>query len=113
MLTGCHKPARVSAQVLIEPQVTPQPARVGPAQIVFKLKDAAGNSISGAQTTLEANMSHAGMAPVFADPKEVTPGSYRCPFEFSMAGDWIMMVHITLPDGQKVEREFEVKGVRP
>jgi hypothetical protein len=28
-----------------------------------------------------------------------------------MGGDWIMLVKADLPDGQKLEREFEVKGV--
>jgi len=30
-----------------------------------------------------------------------------------MAGDWVVLLHITLPDGRQLERRFDVKGVRP
>jgi len=30
-----------------------------------------------------------------------------------MAGDWIVLLQITLPNGQKLERQFDVKGVLP
>ena len=28
-----------------------------------------------------------------------------------MAGDWYVAVHVTLPDGRKLDRQFEIKGV--
>jgi hypothetical protein len=58
-------------------------------------------------------MSHAGMSPVFADTLEVAPGDYRANMELSMAGDWVVLVHLTLPDSAQVERQFEIKGVAP
>jgi hypothetical protein len=30
-----------------------------------------------------------------------------------MAGDWVILLHIVLPDGQKLEQQFDVSGVRP
>jgi hypothetical protein len=30
-----------------------------------------------------------------------------------MAGDWVILLHVTLPDGKKLERQFDVRGVRP
>lgn len=56
-------------------------------------------------------MSHAGMTPVFADAKEIEPGRYSATMELSMAGDWHFVVHLTLPDGRKAKRQFEIKGV--
>jgi hypothetical protein len=56
-------------------------------------------------------MSHAGMSPVFADSLEVAPGDYRANMEFTMAGDWVIVVHLTLRDGEKLDRQFEIKGV--
>jgi hypothetical protein len=67
----------------------------------------------GAQIKLEGNMSHAGMSPVFADTLEVAPGEYRANMDLSMAGDWVILVHLTLRDGAKLERQFEIKGVAP
>lgn len=60
---------------------------------------------------LEGNMSHSGMSPVFADAAEVEAGRYRANIELSMAGDWVILVHLTLSDGRKIERQFEIKGV--
>jgi hypothetical protein len=30
-----------------------------------------------------------------------------------MAGDWVVLLHIALPGGKKLERQIDVKGVRP
>ena len=56
-------------------------------------------------------MSHAGMVPVFADARETEPGRYQSTVELTMAGDWFILVHITLTDGRKLDRQFEIKGV--
>ena len=56
-------------------------------------------------------MSHPGMVPVFAEATEIEPGQYRAILELSMAGDWHVAVRITLRDGRKVERQFEIKRV--
>ena len=60
---------------------------------------------------LEANMSHAGMVPVLTVARETEPGRYQSSMEFSMAGDWFILVHAILPDGRKLDRQFEIKGV--
>jgi hypothetical protein len=56
-------------------------------------------------------MSHPGMVPVFADAEETEPGRYQSSFELTMAGDWHILVHVTLPDNSQFERAFEIKGV--
>ena len=58
-------------------------------------------------------MSHAGMTPVFVDATEFEAGRYRANMDLSMAGDWVVLVHITLPDGATVDRQFDIKGVAP
>jgi hypothetical protein len=30
-----------------------------------------------------------------------------------MAGDWVILLHGTLPDGEKLERQFDVREVGP
>jgi len=59
----------------------------------------------------EADMSHPGMTPVFGEAQEVAPGQYQGSLEFAMAGDWVVLIHVTLPDGRTVEREVSVPGV--
>ncbi len=58
-------------------------------------------------------MSHAGMAPVFEDALETGPGQYQAHLNFAMAGDWVILLHLRLAGGQKLERQFHVSGVRP
>ena len=110
-LAGCR--SSPSVDITIAPEFAPQPPRVGPLTITLRVADVSGKPITAARIRLEGNMSHAGMVPVFADAAEVEPGRYRANVELSMAGDWIVLVHMTLPGGEKVERQFEIKGVAP
>lgn len=113
LVAACQRQSGPSAPIVtIEHEVSPQPARVGRATISLRLTDASRKAVTGAHITLEGNMSHAGMAPVFATATESEPGRYQAPLEFSMAGDWVILVHLTLSDGQKLEQQFEITGVR-
>lgn len=113
VVTACDKPAKSSPIVTIEHQITPEPVRVGLATLTLKLADAGRQPITGANITVEGNMSHAGMAPVFAQAKETEQGRYRATLDLTMAGDWTILIHATLAGGQKLERQLDVKGVRP
>ena len=112
-LAGCRKSSEPLSDLMVECEISPQPPKVGPATVTLRLADAGGNPLSGAQVKLEGNMSHAGMRPVFAEAKEVGPGRYQAPLEFTMGGDWIILIHLTLADGRVGQRQVEVKGVRP
>jgi hypothetical protein len=57
-------------------------------------------------------MSHAGMRPEFGEAREIGAGRYQGGLAFTMAGDWVVLMHVTLPGGQKLERQMEVNGVR-
>jgi hypothetical protein len=111
-LAGCRQSSGVTSSLVFEHQVDPQPPRSGPATITIKLTTGAGQPIQKASVRLEGNMTHPGMAPSFGDAVEISPGQYRGPLEFSMGGDWVVLAHINLADGQKIEKQFEVKGVR-
>jgi hypothetical protein len=112
-LASCSKPVEPQPLVAIEQEISPQPTRVGPVTVTLKLSDAASKPLTGAHIAVEADMSHPGMSPLFADAKEAEPGRYQAHLEFQMAGDWVILLHITLPDGKKLERQIDVKGVRP
>ena len=68
---------------------------------------------NGADVRLEADMSHAGMAPVFADAAARGDGVYEIPFSFTMRGDWVLLISVALPDGARLERRIDVANVRP
>jgi hypothetical protein len=110
---GCSRPVASSAFVAIEHEISPEPIRVGSATLILKLSDARGKPVTGAHIAIETDMSHAGMSPGFADAKETEAGRYQTPLEFRMAGDWVILLHVTLPGGTKLERQIDVRGVRP
>jgi hypothetical protein len=111
LLSGCHRTADQADGVTIEADVLPQPVRVGAASVNLKMLDVHKKPVTGAHIELEGDMSHPGMAPVFGEARETDPGYYRGNLQFSMAGDWVVMLHITLADGRTLERQVPVKGV--
>ena len=115
LIASCSRLVEAPSGVTIEHEISPEPTRVGSATIVLKLTDAVGKPVTGAHIAIEADMSHAGMSPVFAvaTEREPEPGRYRAHLEFQMAGDWVILLHVTLPDGKKWEQEIDVRGVRP
>ena len=108
---ACQKTAK-PPDITLQYEIAPQPPRVGAATIDLKLTDKNGAAVGGARVDLEGNMSHAGMAPVNGEAKEIETGKYRGTLQLTMAGDWIVLVHITLPDGQKLQRQIQLSGVR-
>lgn len=108
---GCAKSVWQHSIVVSDEQITPQPPHTGPITVNFKLADAS-KPLIGAHITLEGDMTHAGMAPVFGDAHERSPGQYQGQVTVSMGGDWVVLMHITLPDGKKVEEQMNVPGVQ-
>ncbi len=110
--TACHRGADAAPEITVRERITPQPVRVGTASVAMQLEDATSSPVTHAAIMVEADMSHPGMSPVFAQASESTPGSYRASVNFNMGGDWILLLHIKLADGRKIERHLDVKGVR-
>ncbi|RME74749.1 MAG: hypothetical protein D6784_09365 [Chloroflexi bacterium] len=112
LLTACGRiqpaPADTTG-VQIELAVDPASPAVGPARLLVTLTGPDGQPIDGATVEVEGNMTHAGMTPVFAQTTASEQGRYTVPFEWTMAGDWIVTVRVTLPGGEQVRREFPVR----
>ena len=87
----------------------PAPPVVGDGFVIITMADSAGEPVDGARLSLEGNMSHAGMAPVFAQASDGQQGVYRVPFQWTMAGDWFLDLRATLAGGQRVDRRFPVR----
>ncbi len=110
-LTGCGRGRKDLPDVVLELVIEPQPPRIGPATVTVALRSADGQPITGAIVELEGNMHHAGMVPVLAQATEVAPGRYQASLEFTMSGDWFLLVRADLPDGRSMERSADVPGV--
>jgi hypothetical protein len=111
-VSGCHRADGSAPDISVEQQIAPQPTRVGPATVTVKLADAARKPIPHATIVVEADMSHPGMSPVFGAANETAAGSYQAHIDFNMGGDWIVLLHIKLADGRKIERQVDVRGVQ-
>lgn len=94
--------------------MAPTPPIVGPNRLVLSISDPEGNPVQGADVRLEGTMSHAGMVPVIRGAEEEGGGRYRIDdFEFTMGGDWILLVHVTLPDGRTGTLRRDTRAIAP
>lgn len=57
-------------------------------------------------------MSHPGMAPAFGDAQETATGHYQGTLDLNMAGDWTILVHITLPNGKSFDRAIQLRNLQ-
>jgi hypothetical protein len=89
-------------------EIRPTPIQVGDAMLVLRLTDRDNQPIEGARVQVRGDMSHAGMVPVLGDAQEQGEGLYLVPFDWTMAGDWILTVSGTLGDDSRFEGQIQV-----
>ena len=116
-LAGCQRASQQNnsapaSGVVMTFAVDPDPTRVGLTQAVVTLTGADDEPVTGATVALKGDMTHAGMQPVLADATEEAPGSYRAEFAWTMSGDWIVTVTVTLPSGAVAEQQFDLSVTR-
>lgn len=110
---GCQRASQQAAsdqapEIAAALAIDPEPAVVGPAMLQVTLTDASGAPIDGASVSLKGDMSHAGMAPVLAQASGGAAGVYQAQWRWTMAGDWVVTVTATLPDGRTLVRRFDL-----
>lgn len=110
LLQSCDDARRDSSELDVRVEFDPLPY-IGESTCRIALFDQSGHPISGARVEVEGNMNHAGMVPVLASATELEAGRYSAPFEFTMGGDWILMLNIELADGTTVDEVFDVPAV--
>lgn len=110
-LSACHRLSDAGRGITLRHEIDPWSAHQGGALLSFQLADAQASPVSRAQVSVEGDMTHPGMAPTFSDARETAPGSYQARVNFTMGGDWVLLLHVTLADGRKFERQLDVKGV--
>lgn len=111
--TGCDSGESNSERIQAELSINPSPPAVGNSALVLTMTNSDGTPVEGADVGVEANMNHAGMKPTFAALQEHEPGQYTGDLEFTMGGDWFVLVTAQTTDGTLVERKIDVKGVAP
>jgi hypothetical protein len=109
--SSCAKGTGAADDLTVELRIEPAPPRKGPATLEVTLSDASKAPVRATSVRLEGNMNHAGMVPEVAQASEVEPGRYRGEIEFTMGGDWFVIVDAALADGRKLQRTIQVPAV--
>jgi hypothetical protein len=112
LAAGCQGGNAPKADAQAKLSFDPSPPHVGKTAVTLKLTDPDGKPLKGGEIELEGNMNHAGMKPVFANLKETQPGRYEGTLDFTMGGDWFVLVRGKLPDGRRVDEKVDVPGVK-
>jgi hypothetical protein len=108
---ACHRPAGTGT-LAFDWSLTPDPPATGDTTLTLRIRDRAGRLVHGAALRIEAMMSHPGMAPVISPLTERGDGVYETRMQFTMSGDWILLVAGTLSNGTAVQYRIDVPNVR-
>jgi hypothetical protein len=112
--TVCVRNAGRAEDVSVEWKMTPtQPVAGTPVLGEMTLRDHRRRPVRGARLQVEGHMSHPGMAPVIAAVAERGEGVYEVRLQFTMSGDWIVLVTGSLPDGRRLNHRIDVIHARP
>lgn len=83
---------------------------VGDTTLLVTVKDRDGKAVANpGALKVRGDMSHAGMIPIFAQADESTSGVFSLPFEWTMAGGWIIEASLTLPNGDTAVESFNLE----
>jgi hypothetical protein len=111
---ACTRERSADIPLRIAWAIDPAPPAAGVSTLVrVVVSDDQQQPVTGARLRLEGHMSHPGMTPVTADMIESTQGTYEAQLQFSMAGDWLLVVAGALSDGTRVTQQLELAGVKP
>lgn len=111
-VAGCREEATPTPEAQQSPyimslDVEPSPAAVGETMLIFTVREERSPLIGGAKVSVRGDMNHAGMEPVFGEVDEDIDGLYWVPFEWTMAGEWILTVTIDFADGSTAQETFD------
>ena len=94
----------------ISVQSDPYPYAVGNATLIVTVSQGDQNEpVPGLTVSARGDMNHGGMAPVLADGVESDPGVYRIPWEWTMAGDWLVDVTLRSAEGAEVTQTVDIR----
>ncbi len=110
LLVGCRQETQTTDDnsLQIDLRVEPEAPIVGEATMIVTVRDANDQPINDATVTVRGDMNHAGMVPVIEVVESGTDGEYFLPFEWTMAGDWIVEVSVELPDDTVETQTFDL-----
>ncbi|HVU14152.1 MAG TPA: FixH family protein [Phototrophicaceae bacterium] len=111
LLVGCQSaaptPAATSQAAQIALTMVPAAPTVGTSTLTIVVTHN-GQPISNAQVDARGDMNMAGMPPLLGSAKTDAQGEISLPFTWSMSGDWVVTVTVTLADKSQVTQTFNL-----
>lgn len=113
-LSGCGKKEEAAPELeaKVAVQFNPNPPVIGENELEITVTNAAGAPVELGMIKVEGNMNHAGMKPVFAELMENEPGKYAGTIEFTMGGDWFLLVTSDPSPEGHLNKKVDVPGVK-
>jgi hypothetical protein len=94
------------------PQMTlssdPYPLTLGTTRLLLSLKETSGVPINNAVLDVTVTMKHDAMLPLSRRVSAGQDGTYAIPMEWPMAGQWLVEISASLPDGRQLSDQYEV-----
>lgn len=108
LTTACRQRQLSSSDINLE--LTVSDMLVGETTLLISVRDQDGNAIANpGSLNLRGDMDHAGMIPVFADASTSIEGVFTLPFQWTMAGGWILEASLQLDSGELVTQRFNLE----
>lgn len=106
--TACRQQQVSSSDIALD--LTVSGMLVGETTLLVTVRDSDGNAIQNPGTlSVRGDMDHAGMVPVFAESETSVDGVFTLPFEWTMAGGWIVEASLNLDSGAVVTQNFNLE----
>jgi len=97
-----------SGQPSIRLSSNPFPLLLGPTTLLVAVSASDGTVVENAQVVVSSQMMHEGMLPINGRANTSVNGVYYVPITWPMAGQWLIDVTASLPDGGMIQERFEV-----
>ena len=111
LTTACRQQQVSSSDIALDLAVTD--LLVGESTLLITIRDADGNAVQNPGTlSVRGDMDHAGMIPVFGESETSVDGVFSVPFEWTMAGGWIVEASLKLASGAVVTKTFKLEIMR-
>ena len=108
LTTACRQQQISSSDITLD--LTVSDMLVGDTTLLITVLDTDGNVIQNpGKLSLRGDMDHAGMVPVFAESETSIDGVFTLPFEWTMAGGWIVEASLNLDSGAVVTQSFNLE----
>lgn len=109
LVAGCQRNSRVKSETAVQIQLASPifpSLLVEGQQLIIRVLGPDDKPIEDAHLQVKGDMTHAGMAPVITEMTSEGDGLYAAPFNWTMAGDWVLTVSATLRDGQFEQQQI-------